>query len=308
MFQEKKRSQAVATTLATVAGLGALTMPSSRSDGAAVRDISQIQDNYNLSTDAKYKWAAAVQRTDPTNGTTYASAVAIAPDVFITAGHVTPRDDSTTASLNEIVFGSNYNTSTDRYTVSGTQRYPGYVFGDASTIDLGVGWTSNFIAGFDTPTTFTSIPMGGVGAMTDYGNIGDPNTGEMPSQGYRMTGFAPKVARDTSSYPEARYNFYEFAPFDGIQHNVQGLNFSSGAEWTDLNGNLTDLLIAKTNGTLGGVSITLDLMNPEVQTYLQPIIQDSWDRYNASVPEPSSVALAAVAAGVGLLARRRNRG
>lgn len=256
-------------------------------EASALKSMSLYPQATALSADPMFQWSASVTRTDST-GTHHASAVAIAPDVFITAGHVTPRDDSTTAFLTELVFGDNYNTSTTRYAIDHTQRYPGFVFGDTSTIDLGVGWTTDFIDGFDTPVSFASASLGEVLTLCDYGNIGDPTTGEMPSLGDRMAGYAPKV--DWSGiypYPDNRFDFMAFniGASSGITLNVQGLTGSSGSPWFNSGGSLTHLSIAATNGTLGGVTISLELNNPEVQAYLQPIIQDSWDRYYASLEQ-----------------------
>jgi len=301
---ETKRSSAAAALL-SVAAFGAASLPSAQADGAALKSLSMYGDAQTLSNDPMYKWSAAVSRTDST-GYHIASAVAIAPDVYITAGHFTPINGSTTAAQRELIFGSNYNTSTDKYQVSRTQRFPGFVFDDPTTTDLGIGFTTTFIQGFDKQTTFSSIPLGAVGTMVDYGNIGDPTTGELPSLGDRLAGLAPRVTSNTSAYPASKYYSFNFNGIasQGIPLNVQGLNFSSGAPWYDNNGNLAGLLIAKTNGISIGESVVLNLNTPEIQSYLQPIIQDSWSRYNATVPEPSSISLLGAAA-FGLASRRR---
>ena len=283
---------------------GSLAMLSVKSEAGLVVSLANIENNRQLSNNPAYKWSAAVKR-EGSNGITFASGVAIAPDVYINAGHYTPINGSLVAFHREIVFGSNYNTSTSRYEVDRTQRYPGYVFGDTSTIDLGVGWTKNFIQGFDTPVTFGTVLVGQNGTMVDYGNIADPTTIEMPSQGDRLAGTTERVENLSSVYPESLYDFLRFDRSDPL--STQGLNFSSGAGWYNAIFNLSHLTIAGTLGTNGGDTIALDLNIPEIQSYLQPIIQDSWNRYYASVPEPGSLALTG---SVGLFAlgfRRRRR-
>jgi hypothetical protein len=138
--------------------------------------------------------------------------------------------------------------------------------------------------------------------MVDYGNIGDPTTGELPSLGDKMAGYAPRIVLNTNEYPESKYDFFAFnlTAANGVPLNVQGLNFSSGAPWYNASGDLTNLLIAKTNGTLGGVSIGLELNTLEVQSQLAPRIAASW----ASVPEPTSLGLMGLG---GALLSRRNR-
>lgn len=292
--------------LNTVAfGIALLLSP--RADGAELKSMSLYEQAKTLSADPKYKWTGAVGRTDSTGSYT-ASGVAIAPDVFINSGHYTPRDGSATARLTTFKFGANYNTSFVSYDVDHTQRFPSYVFGDTTTIDLGIGWTSTFFAGFSTTVTFGSIGLGSIGTMVDYGNIGDPTTGELPSLGDRMAGYTPRIIDSASSYPESRYDSFDFNGVDslGIALNVFGKNYSSGAPFYNSNGDLTHIAIAGTLSTQQGASVGLELMNPEIQAVLQPIIQDSWNRYNASIPEPSSIGL--FAAGSLLALQRRRRG
>ena len=286
-FKRAKRTASLAWLLLALSSF-------SVTQGSELANVSLYYEaSKALSTNSMYRWAAAVQRTDSANGTTYASAVMIAPDVFITAGHVTPRDNSLTASLNEVVFGANYNTSTDRYAVDHTQRYPGYIFGNTSTIDLGVGWTTSFVSGFNTPTTFASASLGQSHTMVDYGNFGDPFIGEQLSIGDRMAGYATMENTPGSAYPASFYNSFGFSPNTAIYGplNVKGLNFSSGSPWYSANGDLSGLAIAGTLSLNGAYTTVLDLTIPEVQNYLQPIIQDSWNRYYAGIAVPKILSL-----------------
>lgn len=290
---------------AVAVGTAGLTTQSA--DAAAMRSLDFYGDHKALAMDPMYKWAGAVKRIG-SNGTTYASAVMIAPDLYINAGHFTPINGSLVARHVEIVFGSNYNTSTERYSVKATQRFPGYVFGDPSTIDLGIGWTNEFVAGFDAPTTFATTVLGERLTQVDYGNIGDPTTGEMPSLGDKMAGYAPRTGNFFSSYPDSRYDFMNFN--QGVASetplNVKGLNGSSGSPWYNASGDLTHLTVAGTLGSEFGNTVGLELTNPEVQAVLQPLIIDSWMRYRGTVPEPTALGLLAPAAAMLLRRERRS--
>ena len=293
-------------------GFAIALLLSATADGAALKSMSLYGASTALSANPMFKWAASVTRVDYFSDHTQISnfsSVLVAPDVFITAGHGTPRNGSTVAFLTNLTFGSNFTTSSNTYSISGTQRYPGFVFGDPTTIDLGIGRTSSFVSGF-TPITFASIPMGGIGTMVDYGNIGDPSTGEMPSLGDRMAGYAPRITDPTSSYPSSLYKFWDFNGVDSanIALNVQGLQGSSGSPIYDSIGNLDSLVTAGTNGIAIGDTVALDLNLPAVQSYLQPIIQDSWNRYNASIPEPTAIGLIATGSLLALQRRRRSGG
>jgi hypothetical protein len=256
--------------------------------------MSQYENSQALSTNLMYRWSAAVRRTDAANGTTYASAVLIAPDLFITAGHVTPRNGSLTATLHEIVFGPNYHTSTDRHTVARTERYPGYVFGDTSTIDLGVGWTSGFVDGFTSSITFpSSVSQGTVLTVAEYGNFGDITTGEFASTGDRLAGRAQAYGAHGTNYTSAYYFATDFDRASADPLNVNTLNGSSGSPWWTSSGQLAGMTVAGTKTFNTGYSIALDLTNPTVQAYLQPLIADSWARYNASIAQRPTLTCAA---------------
>ena len=167
------------------------------------------------------------------------------------------------------------------------EQFPGYVFGNPNAVDLGFYWLKKPIPGFVDHVTFAGTSLGEILTMVDYGNIGDPTTGEMPSLGDRMAGNAPRRQTNIYPYPDSLYDYMDFNGIAsvGIPLNVQGLNFSSGAPWYNNNGDLTHLLIAKTNGTASGDSICLELTDPIVQAELNPRIAASW----ASVPEPSTL-------------------
>jgi hypothetical protein len=131
----------------------------------------------------------------------------IAPDLFITAGHVVPLS----GSLNEIVFGANYNTSIERYSILGNQKYPGYAFGNTATIDLGVGWTTNFVNGFDTETTFlNSKPYLQSITVAEYGDYGDITTGPLASLGDKLAGRAEAFTSGGTIYDNANYFTADF--------------------------------------------------------------------------------------------------
>lgn len=290
--------------LSAAALLGGATLP--KAEGAVLTSMSQYDNSKALSANPMYKWSAAVKRTDVELGSAYASAVMIAPDLFITAGHVTPRNGSLVASLTEIVLGANYNTSTDRYGVSHTERYPGYIFGNTTTIDLGVGWTTGFVNGFDLPTTFASFSNVNTLTVAEYGNYGDLTTGELSSIGDRLAGNA-RISTASGSYPPGTYFTTRFdGPGSADPLNVGLTNFGSGSPWWTEDGYLSGMSIASSNGIFnGGYTVALNLTDPTVQAYLQPLIDDSWARYNASIPEPTTLALATL--GVGAMALRRRR-
>jgi ABC-type Fe3+ transport system substrate-binding protein len=87
--------------------------------------------------------------------------------------------------------------------------------------------------------------------------------------------------------------------------NIGLLNRASGSRWWTADGKLSGLSIASTKTFDYGYTVILDLSNLEVKNYLQPLIDDSWARYNASIPEPTTLAL--VASTLGALALRRRR-
>lgn len=68
-------------------------------DAAIFTNINQYENSKALAANPIYRRAAAVQRTT-SSGTTYSSAIMIAPDFFITAGHVVPLS----GTVNEIIF------------------------------------------------------------------------------------------------------------------------------------------------------------------------------------------------------------
>lgn len=268
-----------------------------RSEAGALTSMSQYENSKALSANPMYRWSAAVRRTDAPNGTTYASAVMIAPDLFITAGHVTPRNGSLTAKLHEVVFGSNYHTSTERYAVARTERYPGYVFGDTSTIDLGVGWTTAFVSGYTSNMSFASVSTGTILTAAEYGNYGDITTGALPSIGDRLAGNARRSGA-SGSYPSGIYFSTWFdGPGAADPLNVCLLDFASGSPWWTASGSLAGLSIASTKTFDGGYTVVLNLSDTTVQAYLLPLIADSWARYNASIaPMPKLTCAATLTA------------
>jgi len=231
--------------------------------------------------------------------------VLVAPDLYVNAGHFTPRNGSIVAFHTELIFGENYNTSSNRYGVIASERYSGYVFGNTSTIDLGIGWTDRFVSGFTTPVTFASSTTDQQLTQVDYGNYGDRFTGELPSIGDKFAGYARTIGDSSSEYPRVKYTSTVFSSSgsNGLL-NVKGLNFSSGAPWYNSNGELVGITIAGNSGLDVGITTILRFDNTEVQSYLQPLIQDSWNRYYASVPEPTSLAALAIV-GTALLFRQR---
>jgi hypothetical protein len=257
-----------------------------RAEAGALTSMSQYENSKALSANPIYRWSAAVKRTD-SSGTNYASAVLIAPDLYITAGHVTPRNGSLTARINEIVFGTNYNTSTERYSVERTERFPGYVFGNASTIDLGVGWTTEFVSGFNSRLVFASAVSGTILTVAEYGNYGDSTTGELESIGDRLGGRAPIYNTNTSEYPSNRYFFAAFdGPSSSDPLNINCLSGASGSPWWSDDGRIVGISIASDENFIFGSTAVLRF-NTEVMDYLEPLIDDSWARYNASIsPRP----------------------
>ena len=306
---DNKISSLATSALAVTAGLSALTVPNARSEGGEIVSMSRYNDHLALAQN--YPWAAAVTRVDHWDNspstTMVASVVAIAPNVILTAGHFTPRDNSTVAQITEVTFGSNYNTSTDKYEVARTMRFPSYVFGDTNTIDLGIIWTKELIKGFDTPVKFASANVGDVLTMVDYGNYGDVTTGELPSLGDKMAGYAPVVNNSTGEYPSSLYAaLYFTSSGSNGPLNISGKPFSSGSPWYET-GDLAALTIAGTNSFGGGYTRALRLDNPDIQTFLNPIVSDSWDLYEAaqsSVPEPSA-AVGGLALLAGLAMKRQ---
>ena len=140
--------------------------------------------------------------------------------------------------------------------------------------------------------------------MVDYGNIGDPTTGELPSLGDRMAGYTRRVTDPVSSYPESRYDFFDFNGGNSldIALNVMGRNFTSGAPFYNSNGDLTHIAIAGTSSTQQGDTVGLELNTAQVRAELDPRIAASW----ASIPEPSALVL--FGAGSLLALQRRRRG
>ena len=243
-----------------------------------------LYDQYKaLSNDPKYKWAGAATMWRPDLGEVTASCVAVAPNVVIGAGHFTPGPTAV-SRMTTVTFGPNYKTGerlvmeVDRW-----EQFPGYVFGDRNTTDLGVYYLKQPIPGF-TPVTFVpeSPALGTILTMVDYGNYGDTTTGEMPSIGDRLAGRAI-VSNDylgVSGYSPSKYaaiNFADSVVHQGFSLRCQALNYSSGAPWFDRDGHLAYISIAKPNGILSLFTICLRLNLPEVQAWLQPKIAASWE-------------------------------
>lgn len=317
------RDLAKSATLAIALLVGAAACPESavsEAKAGEMRSISLYPQHQELSDDPMYRWAGAVKRVDYFDDAptviTYASAVLIAPDLYITSGHFTPRNNSQVAFQTELVFGSNYHTSTDRWEIESTKRFPGYVFGDTTTIDLGIGWTKDFVKGFDTPVEFASVVDGDILTIVEFGNFGDMTTGQLPSVGDRLGGRAEVANRFigptvNSDYPPGTYiATYLPSIHFGPPLGTRGLNGASGSPWFTADGRVAGISIATTGGPLVGDGTTtiLNLMDPEVQSFLQPYIEDSWARFLA-VPEPSSLALSCGAGAVVAVvaARRKTR-
>lgn len=294
------------SALAVTAALSGAALPAHHAEASELTNMSQYDNSLNLAKNPMYQWSAAVHRTGST-GTSYASGVLIAPDVYLNAGHFTPINGSLVARHTEIVFGANYITSTERYSVRHTERYPGYEFGNPNTIDLGIGYLNSFVDGFATlgnRVTFAAAsPNGERLTLVDYGNYGDLNTGELPSLGDRMGGVARTASGGNGVYPQDRYlsNIFNYSE----PLNVSGMNFSSGAPWYNASGDIVGITTAGTIGTGPGFTTSVRLFTPEVQAYLQPIIEASWQRLETSIPSPSAAALLPV--GLGMAASRRRR-
>jgi len=313
MLEKQSRSAAAAVAvLFSIVALPAVLLPAHEAQAGFMRSVARYDDHKALSNDPAYRWSAAVRRTDDYDNQpsviSVASGILIAPDVYINSGHFTPRNGSLVARHNEIVFGENYNTSSDRYSVARTMRFPTFVFGNKSTIDLGIGWTNEFVRGVTSPADlpgfapYGSIPQGTSLTMVDYGNYGDFNTGELPSIGDRLAGRAPKD-NDSVDYTQQYYfsTLFQTTTQDPLLY--KGANFASGAAWMMPGKVIGGLLIAGNNT----VSIVLDTSHPEIQAYLQPIIQDSWSRYLSSNPVPEPTGALGSFAFLGAAALRRTR-
>jgi hypothetical protein len=249
-----------------------------------------------------YQWSGAYKFVQSNGQVMYTSCVAIAPTLVIGPAHGTPTPTGT-SKITEVVFGSNYNTSNFRMAVSSYERYPGYVFGDTNTIDLAVFHLASPIPGFTKPVTFADANIGEMLTMVDYGDYGDLNSGDLASKGDRFAGVAPVTTSLISPYPS---NFYATTLFeqDAFSDPTLGLPNSSGSGWYNAEGDLTLLSTAATNGVSDGrEGYSLRLNSEVVQSYLQPLIQESWA---SSVPEPTTLTLFG-AASMGLLARRHRR-
>src|SRR5687768_14765200 len=71
---------------------------------SALRDMSLYEEAKSLSSNPLYQWSAALQRRD-NNLTFHASAVLIAPDLYLTAGHYTPPANTPQSQITQIIFG-----------------------------------------------------------------------------------------------------------------------------------------------------------------------------------------------------------
>jgi len=308
--------------LAAASFVGAATLPAAEAEGIEMRSVvDKYAQHQSLAMNPAYGGPVAVGRIDAANGLTYASGFQIAPDIFLTAGHVTPRNDSLTASIVEVVFGPNYNTSTARYTVDRTERFPGYIFGDTTTIDAGLIFTNDFVP-MARPATFADGSIGEWHTIVGYGNFGDASTGELPSLGDKLAGVAPvfNIKAGVSPYPSNLYSHMLFDVNPSGLLDAKGLPRDSGSAWYNFAGDYTFMTVAGTNGFGGGVTTALKLNNPDFQAYLQPFIIDSWARFeaaqepggggpggnpgNGSLPEPATAVLGVLGVAA-LLGRRR---
>ena len=261
----------------------AALLPTATATAGSMESVALYDQYKALSNDPRYKWAGAVTMNH-WNGNTYtASCVAVAPTLVIGAGHFTPGPTSTSV-ITTVIFGPNYKTGARLVMeVERWEQFPGYVFGDKTTADLGMYHLKQPIPGFAPVAFVPDTPaLGTVLTMVDYGNYGDTTTGELPSLGDRLAGRAQLNAYpggpDLAAYPLTKYAPLYFHRKTGQSYLLptQGLPYSSGSPWFDESGKLAFITIAGINGTIDHFTISLRLSLPEVQAWLQPKIAASW--------------------------------
>jgi hypothetical protein len=213
------------------------------------------------------------------------------------AGHFTPGQTSASI-VKTVTFGANYKSGPRLIMeVDHWERIPGYIPGNTSTTDLGLYYLKEPIPNFKA-VSFGDVPMGSVPVQVDFGNCGDTFTGEIPSLGDKLAGRAivSELFRPASSYPA---NKYMLLNFDGTNSTepTQGLQFSSGAAWY-YNGDIVAITIAGPNNTLDSYTTALKINTAEIQAYLQPKIQASWDALPAEYYEPPALEIAKVENGM----------
>lgn len=301
-MRNSARKNSLSTRLGAVLLFACLSLLSASATAGEMNSVANYSQYQALSNNPMYQWSGAYTFETIDNQIFHASCVAIAPTVVIGPGHFTPTPTGT-SKITAVTFGVNYN-DPDALTipVASYERYPGYVMGDTTTIDLAVYLLAKPIPGFTKPVTFASPAVGEMLTMVDYGDYGDPSVGELPSLGDRLAGNAVVITSQISPYPSSLYTTTIFNAANGPSDPTGGLQYTSGAPWYDAEGDLDMLQIAGTNGTSDGredYGLTLD--SQPVQDYLQPFIQASW----ASVPEPTGGAAVSMAAM--LLSTRRRK-
>ena len=268
--------------LAVVAAAAVLLAPAVAFAGS-MESVSLYGQYKALSNNPHYRWAGAATMRRPDIGEVTASCVAVAPTMVIGAGHFTPGPTAVSV-MTAVTFGASYKTG-ERLVmeVARWEQFPGYIFGDKTTTDLGIYYLKQPIPGF-TPVTLVpeSPPLGTVLTMVDYGNYGDTTTGELPTLGDRLAGKAQLRAYsggpDLGGYPLTEYAPLYFHPISGSNYRLrtQGLQYSSGSPWFDENGRLAFISIAIINGQMDRYTVSLRLSLPEIQAWLQPKIAASW--------------------------------
>jgi len=273
--------------------LTGFSLPKPKADAGTMESVSKYSQYQALSNNPKYKWAGAVTMNH-WNGITYtASCVAVAPTVVIGAGHFTPGLGSASVVTN-VTFGASCK-SGERLTmeVERWELFPGYVFGDKSTTDLGVYYLKKPIPNFS-PVTFGSSQIGDIQTQVDFGNYGDTTTGELPSKGDRFAGNAIHIAYtggpDLGGYPLTKYAPLSYSG-GAIPNRTQGLQFSSGAPWFDEIGRLTHITIGGIRGQMTSYTLSLKLNTQEIQDFLQPKIQASWASLPTDYSEPPKLSI-----------------
>lgn len=272
-------------TTAALGLAGALTLVvgiQEQAHALEMKSISLYSQHQALSTNQMYQWSAAYKVERPGLSDVWVSGVAVAPNLILASAHGVPGP-SALSQVTEVVFGANYNTSPFRLEVASWERFPGYISGNTSTIDLSFIWLKDPIPGFTNHVNFTNANIGDLLTMVSYGNYGDVNTGELASLGDRLAGVAPVESKPGAGYPSSNYAFMDF---DGSSSlfalPAEGLNGDSGSPWFSPNGDLVALSTAAINGLGGGYTIGLRLNLSEVQAELAPRIAYSWAQYYLS--------------------------